>query len=136
MLKKIWKAISGGDRVYAESKEPIKNDDPNFPYQTYLAETRHAIPEHDHRFFMQIASSGTIEGANFVRLRNGDIIFGLSGAEETSYTPTFEAHQNAFEALGLKRECFGTAFDALRSYHHENCYGAYLKKLTLCLEEA
>ncbi|MDD5218574.1 MAG: FkbM family methyltransferase [Candidatus Omnitrophica bacterium] len=93
----------------------------------FLQKLSQLLPPFEISFFLQIKSSGTISGEPYVELYDGSILFGASKAGETYYGPIFEQHAGAFESIGLKREAFGAAFDAMISYHYENV-SSYLKK--------
>lgn len=109
---------------------------PGAPELTESSETREDpyhqlsrfIPQFQVAFFAQIRESGRLEGLPFVRLFNGDILFGYSDPAEIYYRSVFEAHAPLFQAIGLRPECFGAAFDALISYYCENCDSWTIRK--------
>lgn len=78
------------------------------------------LPAPDLAFFRTIAESGVRDGTPYVRLQTGEILFGFSDWTKTYYAPHFEALTSEFEALNIREESFGAAFDALISFHYEN----------------
>lgn len=80
-----------------------------------------AIPDYEFRFFSSIKESGNQNGTPFVQLYNGDRLFGFSD-DGGYYEPIFRLHAEDFEKLNITQDCYGAAFDALISYHHENAY--------------
>lgn len=75
----------------------------------------------DLSLFAQICESGVTDGVPWIKLLNGDTLFGYSRYDQTYYRDTFDSHRDAFAALGLTPATFGAAFDAVLSYAYENC---------------
>ena len=75
----------------------------------------------DLELFAQICGSGVTNGVAWVKLLNGDTLFGYSRYQDTYYKDIFDSNRAAFEGLGLTTETFGAAFDAVLSYGYENC---------------
>jgi FkbM family methyltransferase len=75
----------------------------------------------DLELLAQISGSGVANGVPWIRLLNGDTLFGYSRYQDTYYKEKFDRHRAAFESLGLTPDTFGAAFDALVSYGYENC---------------
>ncbi len=90
------------------------------------------IPAFDMEFFTQVENSGVENGVPYVRMLNGDILFGSTNVDLTYYKNIFNDNLRLFEEIGIKGEAFSAAFDALISYHHENCGQAqYIRKSSL-----
>jgi FkbM family methyltransferase len=88
---------------------------------TLHRELSRALDPLDLEFFAQICDSGVTDGLPWVKLLNGDILFGYSKYQDTYYKDVFDKHKKVFEGLGLQPATFGAAFDALLSYGYENC---------------
>ena len=82
----------------------------------------------DLSLFAQICESGVTDGVPWIKLLNGDTLFGYSRYEQTYYRDTFDRHRKVFEGLGLTPATFGAAFDAVLSYAYENCEFPYITR--------
>lgn len=89
------------------------------------------IGEKDVGFFLQIVKSDIIDSIPYVKLVNGDVLFGKRERVNEIYTDVFDRYENLFLDLGIQQECFGAAYDALCFYHYENCSNGFLKKSDL-----
>ncbi|MDL2279904.1 FkbM family methyltransferase [Desulfovibrio sp. OttesenSCG-928-G11] len=74
---------------------------------------------YDFLFFASIKECGTQDGISYVKLYNGDILFGYS-KDGGYYQPIFEKYADDFAKLNLTQDGYPAAFDALISYHYEN----------------
>ncbi len=104
------------------SLEPLQS--PSGPYE----KLSQIMPQFEAAFFAQIKESGVLEDVPYVKLCNGDILFGYSDPAASYYKGVFDTHASLFESIGLKRQCFGAAFDAMISYHYENCDSWTIRK--------
>lgn len=89
-------------------------------YNTYISKIVDSLPAFEAEFFLSIRASGVDDGTPFIELANGDILFGFSNASEVYYKPVFEKLEKDLVGIGLRKEAFGAAFDAMISYHYEN----------------
>ncbi len=116
LLSSFLRKVRGGktNGPPGGGKSLVHSDD---PYQ----KLSQILPQFQAAFFAQIRDSGLLENIPYIKLFNGDILFGYSDPTKIYFQSVFEAHGPLFQSIGLKPECFGAAFDALISYHHENC---------------
>ncbi|HJU43884.1 MAG TPA: FkbM family methyltransferase [Vicinamibacterales bacterium] len=86
-----------------------------------LTELSTVLEPLDLELFAQICGSGVTDGIPWIKLLNGDMLFGYSRYQDTYYKDRFDRHRAAFESVGLTPATFGAAFDAVVSYTYENC---------------
>jgi FkbM family methyltransferase len=86
------------------------------------------VPVQELEFLLSLRGSGVYEGIPYVRLANGDMLLGDTPPERSPYLSVYESHRDLFEQLGVEQGAVGAMFDALISYHLENCDSPVLRK--------
>lgn len=101
--------------------------EPDFILEEFSKEVTPNIIKREAFFLYQIASTGKHENVSYVKLFNGDVLFGFLDWTKNYYSVIFQQYKRQFMNIGIGEESYAPAFEALISYEYENTHESPLK---------